>query len=103
MLRSNTEQMPALVFNADGLSLGSVSCLLSVSGLNPNPKTAADFRKNGLIMNEMNKNHEDDLFQHEKVTFLVKIYTLDRWHNFKNIFAENIGVFAQTTASFAKT
>ena len=41
-----------------------------VSGLNPNPKTAADYKRNSQVLEELNKNHEDDMFrlQAKKVT-----------------------------------
>lgn len=32
-------------------------------GFNPNPKTAADYRRNTQVLEEINKNHEDVLFQ----------------------------------------
>jgi hypothetical protein len=35
----------------------------AISVLNPNPKTAADYRKNTQVMKMNNLNHEDDIFQ----------------------------------------
>ena len=53
-------------------------CILFFPGLNPNPKSAADLRKNEEVLRELNRNHEDDMFPTQKVPISTTFASLEK-------------------------